>query len=109
MNLISVTPKALSKIESMLSSSEYKAIRFSANSGGCSGFSYSLTFDTLENINKLDELVELDTIKIIVDGMSIPILAGVEIDWIEDLMGSYFKFNNPNSRNSCGCGSSFSV
>jgi iron-sulfur cluster assembly protein len=66
-----------------------------------------MAFDN--NQNSTDNVVEVDGLKVLVDQMSLMYLNGVEIDYIETLEGAGFKFNNPNVKSTCGCGSSFSV
>ena len=73
--------------------------------GGCAGFSYDLYFE--DKVGDMDEQFESQGVKLYVDPMSYQYLEGVEIDYIEGLHGAGFKFNNPNSKGSCGCGSSF--
>ncbi len=75
--------------------------------GGCSGFSYKMGFDS--KVNPDDQVIEIDGIKVVVDGKSNLYLDGTEIDFQDGLMGRGFVFNNPNSSGTCGCGSSFSV
>ena len=83
------------------------ALRVAVVGGGCSGFSYHMAFDSQENPS--DNVYEFDGLKVLVDQMSEMYLDGVQIDYIESLEGAGFKFNNPNVKSTCGCGSSFSV
>lgn len=84
-------------------------LRVGVTGGGCSGFSYSLGF-TDEVANEETDLVfEQDGIKVVTDHKSLLYLTGMEIDFETGLMGRGFKFKNPNAKNSCGCGESFSV
>ena len=74
--------------------------------GGCSGLSYTLGFD--KDTTDYDHLVEFESgVKVAVDMKSALYLKGTEVDFTTDLLGGGFKFNNPNARKSCGCGSSF--
>jgi len=82
-------------------------LRVSVSGGGCSGFQYGFDFDT--ETGEDDRLFELDGATVVVDETSLELLAGGELDFVEDLMGAYFKINNPNAASSCGCGSSFSI
>ncbi len=82
-------------------------LRIFVQGGGCSGFSYGFTFDELKNEDDF-EFVE-DSVKILVDAMSMQYLEGAEIDFKDDIMGSSFVINNPNATSTCGCGSSFSI
>ena len=82
-------------------------LRVGVKGGGCSGFSYHLGFD--DNVTSDDITCEQDGIKIVTDPKSLLYLTGMQIDFETSLMGRGFKFVNPNARNSCGCGESFSV
>jgi iron-sulfur cluster insertion protein len=84
-----------------------KRLRLSVSGGGCSGFQYGFALDAADEEG--DVLIERDGAKIVVDGMSLLYLTGAELDWVEDLTGSYFRVNNPNASSSCGCGTSFSI
>jgi iron-sulfur cluster assembly accessory protein len=85
---------------------EHYALRVKVMGGGCSGFQYDLYFD--EHAEG-DYVFDSHGVKLLVDQMSFMYLMGVSIDYVEGLQGAGFKFNNPNSTGSCGCGSSFSV
>ena len=82
-------------------------LRVAVVGGGCSGFSYHMAFDNQENSS--DNVYEFEGVKVYVDQMSEMYLDGVQIDYIETLEGAGFKFNNPNVKSTCGCGSSFTV
>ena len=82
-------------------------LRLSVSGGGCSGFQYGFTFD--DAVSDEDHSFERDGATLLVDDVSLDLLAGAEVDFVEDLMGAYFKVQNPNASSSCGCGSSFSV
>jgi iron-sulfur cluster insertion protein len=75
--------------------------------GGCSGFSYGFTFDTLHKEG--DSTVINKDVSLVVDPMSYQYLVGCTVDYLEDLQGARFIINNPNAKTTCGCGSSFSV
>jgi iron-sulfur cluster insertion protein len=79
----------------------------SVSGGGCSGFQYGFALD--ERDEEGDVLVERDGAAVVIDGMSLMYVLGAEIDFVEDLSGSYFRVKNPNASSSCGCGTSFSV
>ncbi len=106
--MIQVTPKAIEKVKEILNQQEPKpaGLRMAVVGGGCSGFSYSMQFD---NGTGQDKTYEFEGLKVFVDPMSLMYLDGVEVDYLETLEGSGFKFNNPNVKHTCGCGSSFSV
>ena len=82
-------------------------LRITVSGGGCSGFRYDFGFDTERGED--DHIFERDGVQVVVDAVSLDFLDQAEIDFKEDLMGSYFAINNPNATASCGCGSSFSV
>lgn len=82
-------------------------LRLTVSGGGCSGFQYGFSFDT--TVNDDDHVFTKADAKLVVDDVSLDLLAGAELDFVEDLMGSYFKVSNPNAASSCGCGTSFSV
>jgi iron-sulfur cluster insertion protein len=82
-------------------------LRLSVSGGGCSGFQYGFSFDKSQQVD--DHLFERDGVKVVVDDTSLDLLAGSEIDFVEDLVGAAFQVRNPNAVSSCGCGSSFSV
>ena len=82
-------------------------LRIAVSGGGCSGFQYGLSFDDQRNPD--DFLFERDGIGVVVDDVSLDLLNGAEIDFVEDLMGASFQIRNPNAASSCGCGNSFSI
>lgn len=91
---------------------EYKYVRLGVRGGGCSGFEYSIgLLETTEPDWSLFEYPNSDDVKLVVcvDPISMMYLEGVEVDYIESLEQSGFKFHNPNMKTSCGCGKSFSV
>jgi iron-sulfur cluster assembly accessory protein len=82
-------------------------LRVGVKGGGCSGFQYSLNFTN--EVDDEDILVVVDGLKIVTDAFSASYLKGTELDYVDTLQGSGFKFNNPNAKRTCGCGSSFSA
>lgn len=106
---ITVTDSAVAKIADLLAEENNPnlKLRTFVQGGGCSGFQYGFTFD--EEQNEDDWVFEKDTVKILIDSMSYQYLAGAQIDYKEDVMGSSFTIKNPNAQTTCGCGSSFSV
>jgi iron-sulfur cluster insertion protein len=82
-------------------------LRVSVSGGGCSGFQYGFDFD--DQVNDDDRVFERDGARVVVDEVSLELLGGAEVDFVEDLMGAYFQINNPNATSSCGCGTSFSI
>tara|TARA_Y100000592_G_C5234643_1_gene205515 strand:- start:111 stop:440 length:330 start_codon:yes stop_codon:yes gene_type:complete len=109
--MLNVTDEAAKKIEEILQLREdkkiVKGLRVGVRGGGCSGFSYFLKFEN--NTNSSDKIITCNNIKLIVDSKSYLYLMGTEIDYVNDLNKSGFKFNNPNAKRTCGCGESFSV
>jgi iron-sulfur cluster insertion protein len=82
-------------------------LRIAVSGGGCSGFQYGLSFDDQRNDD--DFVFEHDGVGIIIDDVSLDLLNGAEVDFVEDLMGASFQIRNPNAASSCGCGNSFSI
>ena len=82
-------------------------LRIAVSGGGCSGFQYGLSFDDQRNPD--DFVFERDDVAVIVDDVSLDLLNGAEVDFVEDLMGASFQIKNPNAASSCGCGNSFSI
>jgi iron-sulfur cluster insertion protein len=82
-------------------------LRIAVSGGGCSGFQYGLSFD--DQRNEDDVVFERDGIGVVVDDVSLGLLNGAEVDFVEDLMGASFQIRNPNAASSCGCGNSFSI
>lgn len=81
-------------------------LRVAVRGGGCSGLEYALDFAASERIG--DSVIEIEGLKVFIDMASLQFLKGTVIDYVSSLQGSGFKFNNPNAKRSCGCGSSFS-
>jgi len=107
---IMLTKKAEDKVKEILSEQPepYAGLRIQVVGGGCSGFQYRMGFD--KNFNdQSDQIYEFDGLKVFIDKQSLLYMDGAEVDYVEGLHGAGFKFNNPNSSGSCGCGSSFSV
>ena len=107
--LVNLSDKAAEKVKEIRGEEnieESYALRLKVQGGGCSGFSYDLYFDQAQ---ETDRPFEVKGVKLICDEMSLMYLMGTEIDYVEGLHGAGFKFNNPNVKSTCGCGSSFSV
>ncbi len=106
---LAVTTHAAEKIAEIRDAEaieESYSLRVKVMGGGCSGFQYDLYFDEPESG---DLKFESNGVELVSDQMSFMYLMGTEIDYVEGLQGAGFKFNNPNTTGSCGCGSSFSV
>lgn len=82
-------------------------LRVTVSGGGCSGYQYGFGFDTDTTAD--DHVFEANGVTVVVDDVSLDLLAGAELDFVEDLIGASFQIKNPNATSSCGCGSSFSV
>ena len=108
-SLIRLTPVAATKVNEIREAEGIEAnmaLRLRVVGGGCAGFSYDLYFD---EATEVDRQFETRNVKCVVDEMSLMYLVGTEIDYVEGLQGQGFKFQNPNVKSTCGCGSSFSV
>jgi iron-sulfur cluster assembly accessory protein len=107
--MVQLTETAVGKVREILDGQEPKpaGLRIAVVGGGCSGFSYSMAFENTPNM--LDKTYSFNGLKVFIDQASMLYLDGAEVDYVESMEGSGFKFNNPNVKNTCGCGSSFSV
>lgn len=105
--MITITEKAVVKIKEILEQQDPKpaGVRVAVVGGGCSGFSYSMRFESEPGL--LDKVYECSGLKVFVDQASLLYLKGATVDYLETLDASGFKFDNPNVKNTCGCGSSF--
>ena len=81
-------------------------LRLAVDGGGCAGFSYRFALGELE---EGDSVTETDGVALVIDPVSLDLLAGSQVDYVEELGGASFKVTNPNAASGCGCGSSFSV
>ncbi len=82
-------------------------LRVAVEGGGCSGFRY--TFDFERQVNADDRVFERDGARVVVDEVSLELLDGSQLEFVEALIGSYFEVQNPNASSSCGCGASFAI
>ena len=106
---VTLTDKALSRVQRLLSEAEDgdMKLRVFVTGGGCSGFQYGFTFDSL--VADDDSVIELDGVTVLVDALSGQYIHGSEVDYQEGLAGSRFVLNNPSAKTTCGCGASFSI
>lgn len=106
---IEVTEIALEKITELLGQRGKNSygIRVGIKEGGCSGFEYCIEY--ADEPNPFDEVVECNSIKILIDPKAIMYLIGTTMDYIDDNIKSGFVFKNPNEKGRCGCGESFSI
>jgi iron-sulfur cluster insertion protein len=104
-----LTESAAKRIAWVLSQDEYKGrmLRISVSGGGCSGFQYGFTFD--EDRTDDDLLIERGDAKVLIDEVSLDLLKGSVIDYVEDMIGASFAIKNPQAKTACGCGNSFST
>ena len=82
-------------------------LRVTVSGGGCSGFQYGFSLD--DAINDDDRIFPHAGVRVVVDEISLELLAGAEIDYVTEMIGSSFQIRNPNASSSCGCGSSFAI
>ena len=105
--MISLTECAASKIKLMLADRDDIGIRPAVQGGGCSGFTYKLEFVSAKDSK--DREIESNGVMLYIDPKSFLYLMGTEIDYVDNLNQSGFKFVNPNAKRTCGCGESFSI
>ena len=106
---LSMTAVAAEKVTEIRKAEDIEdsySLRVKVMGGGCAGFQYDLFFDEYA---EGDNVFETNGVKLVCDQMSFMYLMGTQIDYVEGLQGAGFKFGNPNTTGSCGCGSSFSV
>lgn len=107
--MITLTDTAIDKVRSIIDTQDPKpaGLRISVVGGGCSGFSYSMAFEN--NPGMLDKTYDFSGLRVFIDQASLLYLDGAQVDYVETMEGSGFKFENPNVKSTCGCGSSFSA
>ncbi|HTM10360.1 MAG TPA: iron-sulfur cluster assembly accessory protein [Verrucomicrobiae bacterium] len=107
--VLNLTEQAVRQVKAILTREniEDHGLRIAVTSGGCSGYSYGLDFEKQERAG--DIVLTLDGLKIYIDAESAQYLNGTVIDYVSGLQESGFKFNNPNVKGTCGCGTSFSA
>jgi len=105
--LITLTPSAVQAINELLEKRDLEgyALRIFVSGGGCSGLQYGMALDN--NMRIGDITAEFDGVKVVIDEMSIDYMRGSTVDYVDDLMASGFKIDNPNATALCGCGNSF--
>lgn len=102
-----LTPSAAKRVAFIAAKQGKPAVlRLSVDGGGCAGFSYRFALGELE---EGDSVTETDGVSLVIDPVSLDLLAGSQVDYVEELGGASFKVTNPNAASGCGCGSSFSV
>ena len=107
--MVTITEAAINRIRNMAINNDTpdSGVRLMVVGGGCSGLTYDMDFET--DAQEGDQVFEDEGVRVFVDPMSYVYLKGTEIDFIESLSFSGFRFNNPNAQKNCGCGSSFTV
>jgi iron-sulfur cluster assembly protein len=108
---VTLSPIAADKVRELLEQRGTPALglRLGVRGGGCSGNSYFMEFCEDDAVTAGDQVFDSHGVRLVVDTKSLGVLGGTEIDFVTGLMGSGFKFNNPNVRHSCACGESFSA
>lgn len=105
---ISLTQRAAERLAELAAGDpDHPVLRVIVEGGGCSGFQYKL--DLVAAPEADDVIIERDGARVAIDSVSIPFMAGSEIDFVDDLIGSSFRINNPQATAACGCGTSFSI
>lgn len=108
MEQFAVTERAASRISEIVTAEgRDAALRVAVLAGGCSGFQYKFELD--DTAQPDDLVIERAGARVVVDPVSLELLAGGELDFADELMGSYFAVRNPNAKSACGCGTSFAM
>src|SRR5690348_9606724 len=106
---LTLTPTAIAKVKEIMAQQNPvpAGLRVGVVGGGCSGFQYSMAFEN--SAGMMDKSYDFDGLKVFVDATSVMYLQNAVVDYVETLEGAGFKFENPNVKTTCGCGSSFNV
>jgi iron-sulfur cluster insertion protein len=106
---VTLTPQAVTKVREIMGTQDPvpAGLRLGVVGGGCSGFQYSMSFENQPGM--MDKVLNFDGLKVFVDSTSLMYLNGCVVDYLETLEASGFKFDNPNTKSTCGCGSSFNA
>jgi len=105
---ITLAPNAARRVAAIAAKQGKPALlRLSVEGGGCSGFQYK--FDLADEAESDDAIAETEGVRLVVDAVSLDLVAGCTVDFVESLGGAAFQVTNPNAASGCGCGSSFSV
>lgn len=103
--MLTVTPQAINRIRELLPNPLGKGLRISVHQGGCSGHQYDINIDIQ---HEKDEVIDCGNgVLVFVDATSLPLLKGCQVDFYSSLTKAGFRINNPNARQTCGCGTSF--
>lgn len=105
---ITLTPAAAERVRSHLAARGHGlGLRLGVRKTGCSGYAYVVNF--AEEIGASDHVFDSEGVKVVVDGDSLPLLDGTEVDFVRQGLNEAFRFRNPNVKGECGCGESFAV
>ena len=106
-NKIEITEDAQNYIDGLIKKDKFDYFRITVLGGGCAGFQYKFDFDSKKNDD--DILIKTNKISVLIDKISLGLINGSKIDYVNELIGSSFKVTNPKASSSCGCGTSFSL
>jgi iron-sulfur cluster assembly accessory protein len=106
---LTLTPTAIAKVREIMATQNPlpAGLRIGVVGGGCSGFQYSMAFENQSGM--MDKVFNFDDLKVFIDATSLMYLQGCTVDYVETLEAAGFKFENPQVKSTCGCGSSFNV
>ena len=104
---IEITENAQKHISNVIKDDSASYFRITVLGGGCAGFQYKFDFDNSKNKN--DIIFKIEKIEVVIDNISLNLIKGSKIDYVNELIGSSFKITNPQASSSCGCGTSFSI
>ena len=106
---VTLTPGLVARVKALRESQGNQSLmlRVAVNGGGCQGFEYAYSLETAAGPD--DRVFEKDGVAVVIDEMSLDLLDGSTIDFIDEMAGAAFKISNPNAKSSCGCGTSFSL
>jgi iron-sulfur cluster assembly protein len=107
-DMLTLTENAINAVKGLITETpDASGLRVMVSGGGCSGFQYGMGLEAQSQSD--DTVISLEGLQVFVDQSSAPLLTGVVIDYVEDITGVGFRFENPNASATCGCGSSFTV
>ena len=106
---VTISDSAVRRVRALTAKGEFAGmnLRIAVDGGGCSGFQYNFSFDDTRTDD--DRVIERDGVEVLIDNVTWDFIAGSELHFAEELIGSYFTLQNPNAASTCGCGVSFSI